>query len=267
MKNIRRNLTIICLINVFAQVLSANSIDDRLFAEIVYTSLEDRNRVNGGHIDPALNGRYLTIDQVGRIAFERILKYAESVGIDQRDITKAIFEGRFCPHFEDLRLLHEGMGVPVGIESPTPAQVVEHKIMQWNRLFGDINRMGEVKTFVNGSEKTINKRDLGIRLLLKFTNTHDFKREFGIDWDGDLTYAEAIRRIRSQHRQGNASEFINNLEEKLNGTPSRGVTGLTDRQCAYSYFRLTAWKADTGTNFRNDYEDLRVKFLISRIPE
>jgi hypothetical protein len=242
--------------------LNASNFDNSVFAPEVYDALNAYGEVDGGFVDPNYAGTMMTKEDLGDIALKRVLEQADAAGIAHQDITKAMFEGRFNPDFRDLEIIHEGFK-PATTENMTPAQIVEHQNAQWNKTFGDINDMGPVNTSVNGKDVTLDARDLGMRLTLRFTNTHDFERNFGIEWDGDLTYDQAVEKICETHPE-NADQYIKNLDARIDGNPALGVSPMLERQCGFSYFRLSAWKPDTGTNFNNDYQNLHTQYMTQR---
>ena len=76
--------------------LNGIKVDDRLFPDDLYKRFKGITRIPGELI--GLSGT-LTADQVRKEALERFKKKAKEHGIELKDVTKAIFEGRLNPSF------------------------------------------------------------------------------------------------------------------------------------------------------------------------
>lgn len=110
-----------------------NPVKDRFFNREVYGELLNGHIVSAkallrpDNADPAqqalirsiaerlgfdLNAQTFTRDQVGQIATEIMAHQARALCIDERDISRAMLEGRFNPHQDDVFLAKIGFGKP-----------------------------------------------------------------------------------------------------------------------------------------------------------
>lgn len=114
------------------EALADVKINDRLFSPELYAAFDKKD--GKGYHEPSIKAellgfppgtRDLTRLEVCEIARERFIQRAASEGIDQRDISKAMFEGRFNLSKTDLHLVYRG-GSPSGDDKCTAA---------WNRDF------------------------------------------------------------------------------------------------------------------------------------
>jgi len=103
--------------------------------------------LDGRVIGPEYSGRTLNFAQVSALALQRLVETAAQKGIPEREITKALFQGRFKPALQDLRLAYEGLAPP----SPAPPYSVQTltevraaRTAQWNKRFGSISELGEI---------------------------------------------------------------------------------------------------------------------------
>lgn len=155
-----------------------NNVQDRFFNYQVYDELLNTGRVtnkalfrpeNANPQQQALiattaqrlgidmNAKTFTRDQVAAIATEIMVHQAKQLCIEERDITKAMTEGRFNPHLDDLLLAEEGLGKPprdprrvemlerinITVEEQSDiyfhAQFTEYRAGIWNKRFGGLD--------------------------------------------------------------------------------------------------------------------------------
>lgn len=99
---------------------------------------------------PVGSGNWTAAAQTPRVISNRgqmaewLVRSARQAGIAEKDVTKAILEGRLVPSFEQLRQIATDM---VG-----PGKRVE---AQWNERFGALAAIGTVTTIVRGRQVTV----------------------------------------------------------------------------------------------------------------
>lgn len=88
--------------------------DDRFFAKEVYEALARQNPIDGKLIDyPGANpGVMIPPEDVAQIAYNKLMADLDEAGIAPQDMTRAIFEGRFNPSFDDLKLVEQAAPRP-----------------------------------------------------------------------------------------------------------------------------------------------------------
>lgn len=111
-------------------------------------------------------------------AFDELLKAASAAGIQDRDITRAIFEGRLHPSLDDLRLAEMNVG----------------GARRWSARFGSISGVGTVKTIAGGQTVSRTGKDLLLRIYMEQAI---FKSYFGLSPDPSMTYQKLIAQVRS----------------------------------------------------------------------
>lgn len=82
-------------------------------------------------------------------AFDELLKAATAAGVQEKDVTLAILEGRIHPKLEDLKLAEMGVGGS----------------KQWNVRFGSMMSLSSVKTIVRGKPAKYAGKDLVLRIF------------------------------------------------------------------------------------------------------
>lgn len=155
-----------------------NPVRDRFFNQAVYVDLLNGDSVSAKSLlhpdnsDPTqqalirsiaerlgfdLNAQSFTRDQVGQIATEIMAHQARVLCIDEHDISKAMLEGRFNPHQDDVFLAKIGFGKPprdqgraeqlerIGITREQQhdiyfrAQFDEYRDQRWVERFGAVD--------------------------------------------------------------------------------------------------------------------------------
>lgn len=203
--------------------------DDRLFEAEVYERLKRYYTVPGKLISSDLEGRMISEEELSGIALNRFIQKAADLGIAEKDITRAMFEGRFNPAFEDLRLVN--MGLCTGLEeNQVPLSLVlqlkENGMMKpgetmpdntylapvynnirnekWVERFGDILSIPTIKTIMGGEEKECSGKDLALRLLFRVGDgsSHNGKPEEGIlryfeNSEPGLRYMDAVQILKN----------------------------------------------------------------------
>jgi len=136
------------------------------------------------------------ISNRGKMA-EWLVQSATRGGIAERDVTKAIIEGRLVPSFEQLRqIAAEMVGPGHGVEA------------QWNERFGALATVGTVTTIVRGRQVTVSGEALARSALEANGNTTPAALEIAeasllhyFQWNRDnrdawrLADFEALRRL------------------------------------------------------------------------
>ncbi len=267
--NIRIAKTIIFLIvfstNIFAQ--SGVNIDDRFFHPEVYAELNSNGFVKGkllGH-----PGKTYYRAAIAKIAVEEFKDKAAELGIAERNITKAMFEGRFNPYFTDLTLAWEGLG---NIDDVDPTKITslidnlkENGMMQesailpermylhgviagirnnvWNNAFGTVRGMGNVSTIADGKNLELSSKDLMLRQTMRLRGSR-FKNAYPtLGRDENLTYDKAMDKL--------------SRNPELQAALEAEIEALMKNQCAYSHFNLGSLDKRSHFNLEKDYYDLR----------
>jgi hypothetical protein len=250
----------------FAQTSTATptNLGDRFFKPQVYAQLRG-DAIDGSLIGPRYAGRELSRDKVAALALEYFLKAAADRGIPEKEITKAIFEGRLNPDFDDLELAFEGLGkaeIPFSMRSDIAIENAHyvHRNRLWIARFGSIADIGVVRTIVNGKKVSRSGDDILLRLIrydgiyILFQN---FPPELVIE---DLTYDQMI----AQLQQKKPAE-IKWLKEQIPKVARFGS--------AFYYFHREALKAShkgqaccQDLNLRRDYNDLRSQLYARSAP-
>lgn len=186
--------------------------DDRLFEAEVYERLKKYYTVPGKLISSDLEDRMISEEELSEIALDRFIQKAADLGITEKEITQAMFEGRFNPTFEDLRLVNMGLCSELR-EDQVPLSLVlqlkENGMMKlgqtmpdkthlapvynnirnekWGERFGDILSIPTIKTIMGGEEKECNGKDLALRLLFRVGDGSSYN---GKSEEGILRYFE-----------------------------------------------------------------------------
>lgn len=198
--------------------------DDRFFEPAMYDRLNSYSTERGYKgelIGPEYHGQTLNRQELGTLALEKLVKLAKKMGIQEQEITRAIFEGRFNPHFEDFRLAHEGLCPKLGPEDIPLSTILLYKergelavgeVMpkgsnigllaqvrkqRWNERFGSFTSFEEIETIINGKEKKVSGKDLALRLVMRLSGIN-FERDFGVKPSPDLSYKELHRMLQSK---------------------------------------------------------------------
>jgi tetratricopeptide (TPR) repeat protein len=253
--------------NAQRQNRSGTSLDDRLFQPQVYSQLKSSGEVEGRLIGPQYAGQKLSRDQVAVIALERFIEAATSNGVPEKDITKAIFEGRFNPDFEDLQLAGEGFGKPTAAQLPpgyNQASLQNDEVRErlyanyrdglWNHRFSSIADMGLVSTIINGQEVKRSSQDILLRIYM-YKNFSELPKYYRQNPNANLTYDQMVARFREEYPDISQYQYeVKSLESTLKFR--------VGHISAYSYFKLVAKDCCPTFDLRKDYEDLRTKIYI-----
>jgi hypothetical protein len=143
-------LFLVCVLTAVAAV-AQNGVtpDPPFFAPQAYQLLNDQSRtektLDGQVFGAEYAGRTLNFAQMSAIALKRLVEAAAQKGIPEREITKALYEGRFKPALADLKLAYGGLA-----PDPTPpfseqtlSAVKAARDAQWNKRFGSFGEFGE----------------------------------------------------------------------------------------------------------------------------
>jgi hypothetical protein len=83
-----------------------------------------------------IGGKSVTDAEIQGMALDILRGLAEARGIPERSITKAIFEGRLNPHWDDLTLAYQGLRRYV--TTSNGARNYGEIDLKWNQMFGSI---------------------------------------------------------------------------------------------------------------------------------
>lgn len=254
----RRTALFLCLFSVSAilffadaanaqrQNRSSTTISDRLFEPEFYSQLKSNGEVEGRLIGPQYAGQKLSREPVLAIVLERFIKAAADQGIPEKDITKAIFAGHFNLDFEDLELAWGGVDI-----------YDTNRDEMWNKRFGAIGNIGEVRTIINGQEVTRSGKDILLRVYMH-KNFSEFPKYYRRNPDANLTYDQMVARFREEYPDSSQYQYeVKSLENTLKFR--------VGHISAYSYFKLVAKDCCPTFHLRKDYEDLRSKLYIPSI--
>nr|MDQ3804425.1 hypothetical protein [Acidobacteriota bacterium] len=226
----------------------ANSLDDRFFHPSAYSNMPDETSqyadlpvVDDKYLPPQYEGRSLNRAEFAKVVLEHFIRLAAERGIPERGITRALFDGRLNPDFEDLTLAYEGLGKPEQIppeviarlkqsgrmkpnETTPPARYLtdvyaQHRNKLWNQRFGSIADIGTVDTIVYGREVRRSANDILLRLYMRLWG---FPADF-LPRDFNLTYDQVHARYQ-QHAPDKLAAFDESLRR------------LAESYSAYSYF-------------------------------
>lgn len=111
-------------------------------------------------------------------AFDELLKAASAAGVQEKDITRAILEGRIHPKLEDLKLAEMNVGGGRG----------------WNARFGSMGSLATVKTIFQGKPATLTGKDLLAKIFM--TRGASFQTYVGKPPDLSLTYAQTVAFVK-----------------------------------------------------------------------
>jgi tetratricopeptide (TPR) repeat protein len=262
-------LVLTCLPAILLAVVEASAqrpridLGDRFFKPQVYEQLRS-GTFDAGLIWPQYAGVKLYRKQLAVVALERFIQVAADRGIPEKEITKAIFEGRLNPDFDDLELaweaLAEGQGSPSSSSGLINVALHNSMSQRWNSRFGSIADVGTVKTIVNGKEVSRTGNDLLLRLVryeMVNNQVRDFPRELVL---GDLTYDQMISTL--QPKDPAKVEWLKQKIQNFSGVES-----------AYSYFERFGVRVDydgkvccEDTRMRKDYHDLRAQLYARSSP-
>ncbi len=198
---------------------------------------------------------YYTKDQVGQIALEIMVHQAKMQCIDESEITEAMMDGRFNPHFQDVHLAQSGLGKPprdqarveelerIGI-SPAEqtdtyfaASINHYRDQAWAERFGSISdeHLFRIVQRMHGDEIPQNldvryedvKDQPRVQELMEFTRQyHSSPPEF-FKWGAqpgqeDFNFRLQYERLRNNHYLPALREAIDEHGLTLcdpNGTP------------------------------------------------
>lgn len=237
-----------------------NVIDDRFFDSEVYIQLSNQDYVDGilvGQPDIKVTRKY-----VAKLAAEKFEAQAAGLGIPNGDITKAMFEGRFNPYFEDFKLVYESFGshddirdadIPADYfdrhDGKRPADIFLNGILgsmrnqAFNERYGSLNDKGfQVNTIVHGKTTVLSGSDLAFRQLVRLDG-YLFEQAYGIKVKPEMTYQDAVIAL------GDKQDAIETLEKEVESTMKR--------QCAFSHFNLYVKGEDKKYDLQEDYQSLR----------
>lgn len=266
------------LVQTFSgDVENTYALDDRFFDARVYQALDRGDVVDAHLVDPERfpqAGQYhMESEDVAQYALQRMESRARELGIEPKNITQAMFEGRFNPYMEDMRLAFEGLGRPSVndlMSNPSARDYIEHldgtgvldkdniteadmqlylagfvksyRDEQWNERYGSIGEMQNVKSIVNGQEATINGDDIAMRAAMRIGGS-SFRRQMGFEGKGVETYQDIIGDLNPADR----TVLQNRVEAYGQMSP-------------VSYFEFASRYRDAPLNFQHDYTLLRKKY-------
>lgn len=233
-------------------------INDRFFSSQVYKQLKSQRKVDGELIGKEYVGQVLTQEEVFKIALKKFKQQAQNLGIPLHNITQKMFEGKFNPHIDDLKLAHEGLFAyselapsekelvdkEPGENKLTPLSIKRNKI--WNLQFGSINNLS-VTTIINGSFMQRTDKDLLLRHWLRIFGA----TKAILPIDPNLTYKKAIQLLNGNPEQ------IKNLDYEI----EKFLLYIS----SYQYFMTESNTRDF--NLKQDYEDLRQRVYLPMLAE
>ncbi len=256
-------------------------IDGRLFHPEVYIKLSENTwevEIAGELVGPEFKGRTLSRADIQEIALERFKQAATDAGVAHKDVTKAMFEGRFNPDFKDVELAHEGLKPDnsMTLDEVSPGRLkflidIEHvkpgelpHLVQltgeymgtrnelWNPLFGSIANIGTVNTMINGETVEMTGKDIAMRLAQRWRGER-FETDYGLKCDPELRYETAMEELKNNNDRGEM--FSKLLRDR--------VDFLLKNGSAVSYFSMQAYN-ESKHNLRKDYQDLRKRRYLSK---
>lgn len=257
-------------------------VSDALFDIDVYDQLDDIWRGRRETVDAKLvdsDGAGLSRADVAPLALERLILQAKAVGIEENQITKAIFEGQYNPPFEDLLLAWEGLKPPgsmtledlspdrvehlveVGIAEPgqVPPDLYIHgayiglRNELWNKRFGSLGSVGDVTTIVDGQEQTMTPMDIGLCYLQRIKGEH-FEGNFGLHRDPRMTFVQAQTELAVDQGREERAEHL-----------EFAIRQVIERESVLSLFRMGSTREDDPFNFSRYYRDLREQRYVPHL--
>lgn len=257
-----------------------------LFKDAAYRLLKG-DIVPNGKLLNANPTEYYDRKQVAEIALERFTLWLENDWPkhplhETASLNRLIFEGKVVPLFEDLELAYEGLGRPSGelilqrwpdwFNPPkTAAEIDQLPDFRLNSLIAAYRNeklnvllgagpggLRKLETIINGKNRLVSPEDLNLRIVMRFSREDDFREDYGVPLDYDMSYVDLVTAI-SRFPQPQSRKYKKQLDRDME-------TFGIDRQSIVSFFRLGQHDLtpDNGVNFYADYQLLRKEFLDQR---
>lgn len=197
---------------------TAQTSDDLYVVDMLFEDMEVYKATNSsnGSVDGALLGHPgVRINRAGicAIATERLEKRAKELGIEPKEISKAIMEGRFNPDPRDLDLAYYGLSDTTVYTDTNWTQLSA----AWNERFGALSDPNfSVNTIIGGKEVTMSGHDIAMRRLQWDTSSGRLEHEYGISKDSTLSYEETLTSLADKPQQ--QEEFKKAVEHKMKTT-------------------------------------------------
>lgn len=124
--------------------------------QLLWENREDQMALGGKVL---YRGQPVRPAELYELALNRFLGLAEQRHISQHSITRALFEGRLNPEWDDLTMVYQAVLNRNG-GSGTPASAAQ----AWNAMFGAMSDLPRVRTMVDGQMREMTGLDIGRRL-------------------------------------------------------------------------------------------------------
>ncbi len=259
--------------------------NDTFFNTRVYSELRVHGKVDvrliGGndleaflYKNPHLKGeQFLTELQVADIALTKLLSGVDEYGIEHKGITKAMFEGKYNPDYNDFALAYKGLGTPTieeiqrdhprvinslvkqGVVKPgerphdsyLQAVYAVHRNKLSNETFGSIADIGTVETMINGKKTEMTAEDIGLRMLMRL-RARRFENSYGSAQNTALRYESFFKKLEER-----SPDLADSLKSE--------VMTMMHKQSGYGYFSLIDLSPEANFHLQRDYEQNRSEWI------
>jgi hypothetical protein len=125
-----------------------------------------------------IEGRPVQAVEIQEMALAMFCGLAQARGIPQHSITKAMFEGRLNPHWDDLILVFYGLRKYVTVTpDPNNSMVLfDAESQKWNEMFGSLAQIDHVHTIVDGQWQELSALDIGNRLKSRLRGSQSVEK-------------------------------------------------------------------------------------------